>query len=413
MFEMTTEEGILTLTINEVGTLTLAILLLILGSLIKKKFTFLQTYFIPAPVIGGFVFAILHTFLRGFNILQFNMDTLFQDPFMIFFYVTIGISATFGLLKKGGKQLFMYFISTAFIIVTLALMSVGLASLFSIEPLLGLISGPPSLAGGHGSVASYAPSIEDLGYENIMVVGMAVATAGLIGGSALGGPVSKRLIKKYNLKNNTIEENDDLANERPKQKNINTKETNANTILVYIAVITVCMTIGGFITDLLVNNISGFVLPSFAIPLILALFIRNMNDKVNLIHIDLNLNDKFSDIALGIFLSMALMTLPLWELVDLAIPILGIFIVEVFIVVLFVYFIVFRLLGSNYDAAVMCGGLIGHGLGATPNAIANMDAIAEKHGRSKIAFIIVPAVGGFMQDWILIPITITAINLLS
>src|SRR5699024_1633614 len=129
----------------------------------------------------------------------------------------------------------------------------------------------------------------------------------------------------------------------------------------------------------------------------LALFIRNMNDKVNLIHIDLNLNDKFSDIALGIFLSMALMTLPLWELVDLAIPILGIFIVEVFIVVLFVYFIVFRLLGSNYDAAVMCGGLIGHGLGATPNAIANMDAIAEKHGRSKIAFIIVPAVGGFMQ----------------
>src|SRR5699024_6861387 len=177
--------------------------------------------------------------------------------------------------------------------------------------------------------------------------------------------------------------------------------------------ITVCMTIGGLITDLITDNISGFVLPAFAIPLILALLIRNINDKAKFINIDLKLNGKFSEVSLGIFLAMALMTLPLWELVDLAVPILSIVIIEMVIVVLFVYFIVFKLLGSNYDAAVMCGGLIGHGLGATPNAIANIDAVAEKHGRSKIAFIVVPAVGGFMQDWILIPVTITAINLLS
>ena len=411
MFSLATENNVAVLTISEIGTLTLAILLLIMGNYIKKKISFLQNYFIPGPVVGGFIFAIIHTILKGLNIIEFDMDTQFQDPFMIFFYVTVGVSATFGLLKQGGKQLFMYFLSTAILIITLAIVGVGLASLFSVEPLLGLISGPPSLTGGHGSVASYAPAIEDLGYENIMVVGMAVATAGLIGGSSLGGPVSKRLIKKYNLKNEELEDAG-YTNKTREEKN-NVKEVSINAILTYIALITVCMTIGGLITDLITDNISGFVLPAFAIPLILALLIRNINDKAKFINIDLKLNGKFSEVSLGIFLAMALMTLPLWELVDLAVPILSIVIIEMVIVVLFVYFIVFKLLGSNYDAAVMCGGLIGHGLGATPNAIANIDAVAEKHGRSKIAFIVVPAVGGFMQDWILIPVTITAINLLS
>jgi len=411
LFSLATENNVAVLTISEIGTLTLAILLLIMGNYIKKKISFLQNYFIPGPVVGGFLFAITHTILKGSNIIEFDMDTQFQDPFMIFFYVTVGVSATFGLLKQGGKQLFMYFLSTAILIITLAIVGVGLASLFSVEPLLGLISGPPSLTGGHGSVASYAPAIEDLGYENIMVVGMAVATAGLIGGSSLGGPVSKRLIKKYNLKNEELEDAG-YTNKTREEKN-NVKEVSINAILTYIALITVCMTIGGLITDLITDNISGFVLPAFAIPLILALLIRNINDKAKFINIDLKLNGKFSEVSLGIFLAMALMTLPLWELVDLAVPILSIVIIEMVIVVLFVYFIVFKLLGSNYDAAVMCGGLIGHGLGATPNAIANIDAVAEKHGRSKIAFIVVPAVGGFMQDWILIPVTITAINLLS
>src|SRR5699024_10739427 len=150
-------------------------------------------------------------------------------------------------------QLFMYFISTAILIITLAVVGVGLASLFSIEPLLGLISGPPSLTGGHGSVASYAPAIEDLGYENIMVVGMAVATAGLIGGSSLGGTVSKRLIKKYNLKNEELE-NAEHTNKNREEKNSNVKEVSINAILTYIALITVCMTIGGLITDLITDN---------------------------------------------------------------------------------------------------------------------------------------------------------------
>src|SRR5699024_5825400 len=240
---MATENNVAVLTISEIGTLTLAILLLIMGNYIKKKISFLQNYFIPGPVVGGFLFAITHTILKGSNIIEFDMDTQFQDPFMIFFYVTVGVSATFGLLKQGGKQLFMYFLSTAILIITLAIVGVGLASLFSVEPLLGLISGPPSLTGGHGSVASYAPAIEDLGYENIMVVGMAVATAGLIGGSSLGGPVSKRLIKKYNLKNEELEDAG-YTNKTREEKN-NVKEVSINAILTYIALITVCMTIGG------------------------------------------------------------------------------------------------------------------------------------------------------------------------
>src|SRR5699024_10992118 len=158
----------------------------------------------------------------------------------------------------------------------------------------------------------------------------------LIGGSSLGGPVSKRLIKKYNLKNEELEDAG-YTNKTREEKN-NVKEVSINAILTYIALITVCMTIGGLITDLITDNISGFVLPAFAIPLILALLIRNINDKAKFINIDLKLNGKFSEVSLGIFLAMALMTLPLWELVDLAVPILSIVIIEMVIVVLFVYF---------------------------------------------------------------------------
>lgn len=406
------DKGILFLNVNAIGTLTIGVLLLLLGQFLKKKINFLQRMCIPAPVVGGFVFAILNSVLWSFDILKIKLDTLYQSPFMVIFFITVGLSASIKLFKKGGRLLPIYFTLTAIMILIEAGVGVGMANLLNIPHILGVISGPASLAGGHGSVASYGQIIEDMGHSGVIVVGMAAATFGLISGSFFGGPICKRLIVKHNLKLEDDNFDDsglqDITND-PNDPNDPNDSVDVQTFMKHLAIITVCMTIGGVITSI-IKDMSNFILPAFVGPVIVAILLRNINDKFKVLNINMGLIEKISDVSLGIFLSIALMSLRLWELVGLAGPLSIILIVEIAILLLYVYFVAFRVLGSNFDAAVMCAGLIGHGTGATPNAMANMGSIAERYGKSKRAFIIVPLVGGFMQDWILIPTVLYLIN---
>lgn len=401
------DNGSLFLNFNAIGTLTIGVLLLLLGQFLKKKINFLQRMCIPAPVVGGFVFAILNSVLWSFDILKIKFDTLYQSPFMVIFFITVGLSASIKLFKKGGRLLPIYFTLTAIMILIEAAVGVGMAHLLNIPHILGVISGPASLAGGHGSVASYGQIIEDMGHSGVLVVGMAAATFGLISGSLFGGPICKRLIVKYNLK---LEDDNFDDSGLQDITNAPNDSVDVQTFMKHLAIITVCMTIGGVITSI-IKDMSNFILPAFVGPVIVAILLRNINDKFKVLNINMGLIEKISDVSLGIFLSMALMSLRLWELVGLAGPLSIILIAEIAILLLYVYFVAFRVLGSNFDAAVMCAGLIGHGTGATPNAMANMGSIAERYGKSKRAFIIVPLVGGFMQDWILIPTVLYLINI--
>ena len=267
------------------------------------------------------------------------------------------------------------------------------------------MAGAVSMNGGHGGAAAYGQTIENLGISSALTIGMAAATLGLICGSLSGGPVARHLIKKHDLKpasgkiEGYVEED-----ERPIQE---------WSFMVQIGLLTFSMAVGTYLGDLF-TNVTGFVLPSYIGAMFVAVIVRNLADRfikgtVNMKEINL-----IGDVSLAIFLSMALMSIKLWEVADLALPLIGIILIQVIVLVLYAIFVMFPMLGKDYDAAVMISGFLGHGLGATPNAMANMSATVSKYGPSRTAFLVVPIVGAFLIDVVFsAPIIITTINLLK
>lgn len=401
-------DGLLTLNVDMVGTLAIAILLLLLGYGIRKRIPFFEKFCIPAPVIGGLTFAIFALILKQSNMMAIKMDTTFQSPFMIAFFTTVGLGASFGLVKKGGFPLIVYWLLCGVLAVSQNVIGVVFAKIMGIHPLLGVMVGAVSMEGGHGAAAAFGPTVESLGVEGATTVAIAAATFGLISGGLIGGPISKYLIEKNQLKpevsNNTVSETfEEIAGTAESTK------ITTNTIMIHMAVITVCMTIGAMASGWFAK-VTGLVLPGYVGAMFVAVLFRNINDKLNIVNFDYYTIDLIGNVSLGIFLSMALMTLRLWELLDLAIPMFVILVAQVAFVILFSLFICFKLLGKDFDAAIMAAGMAGHGLGATPNAIANMGAVSEKYGPAPRAFLIVPLVGAFLIDLFGIPNIVWFIN---
>ncbi|KAJ50461.1 ESS family glutamate:Na+ symporter [Clostridium tetanomorphum] len=401
-------KGVLTLKIDMVSTLTLALLLLFLGNYLRKKVNFFERFCIPAPVIGGLLFSILALILKQSNIITISMDTTFQSPFMIVFFTTIGLGGSFGLVKKGGRLLLIYWLLCCILAVMQNVIGVSMAKLTGLHPLLGVLMGAVSMEGGHGAAAAFGPTVEGLGVSGATTVAVAAATFGLISGGLIGGPIAKHLIDRYNLKPT---EESELESESYREiAGISEKASvTSHIFLIQLAVISVCMTIGSIACAWIAKT--GTVLPGYVGAMFTAVIFRNINDKLKLVKLDFYTIDLIGDVALGIFLSMALMTLKLWELASLAGPMLIVVISQVVFISLYTIFVVFRLLGKNFDAAVMAAGMAGHGLGATPNAIANMSAVTEKYGPSTKAFLIVPLVGAFLIDLVGIPNIVYFINI--
>ena len=395
-------EGVLNIKADLIMTVAMASLLLVLGYSIKRRVSFLEKYCIPAAVVGGFLFMLLTWGGKSANAFAFTFDAGLQAPFMLAFFTTVGLGASMSLLKKGGALLIIYWLVSGFVSICQNAIGVGLSSATGLAPSYALLCSAITMIGGHGAGFAYGQTFEGMGYPAGTLVGAAAATFGLITSVMVGGPVARRLIVKYNLKPDESENLDTSITE------INAASGQALSgldVTKNVAAILFCMALG--------TEVSGWIgiaikmsFPTYVGAMFVAMLLRNINEKINLYKFDYPLVDGIGDVMLGLYLSMAMMTLRLWELIDLAAPMLIVLGCQVLFLVLFSYFIVFRILGKNYDAAVMCAGLLGHGLGATPTAIVNLTAVNEKYGMSRKAMMIVPIVGAFLVDIIYQPATV-------
>ncbi|TQR16587.1 sodium/glutamate symporter [Psychrobacillus vulpis] len=394
----------MTLALDQVTTIFLSIALLVFGTYLVKKVGFLNKFCIPAPVVGGLLFAVFATVAKSFGWLDITLDTSLQGLFMLTFFTTVGLGASFKLVKLGGKLLVIYWLACGFLALAQNTIGVSMAYLFDLHPLIGMMAGAVSMEGGHGAATAFGQTVEDLGIDSALSIGIAAATFGLVAGGLVGGPVVKYLVTKYDLKPTETEDTTEvnLAN--------NEETIKTNTFFAQLLIITFCMALGTYLGSLF-SSATGFVLPGYVGAMFVAVIVRNILDKINPKAVDMQSIGLIGDITLGIFLSMALMSIKLWEIANLALPLIVIVFIQVVFIVLFGIFVLFRLLGKNYDAAVMVAGFTGHGLGATPNAMANMAAVTERFGPSKKAYLVVPIVGAFLIDVFAMPIIITTINL--
>ena len=403
--------GINVLELDLVATVALATLLLLLGQTLRKKISILDKFCVPTPVIGGLIFSIMMLLLKNGQIIEVSMDTTLQAPFMLAFFATVGLGTNLSLIKTGGKLLLVYWGLCGFIFVFQNLIGIGVANLTNINPLIGMMCGAISMQGGHGGAASFGATIESLGVQGALTIGAAAATFGVILGGLVGGPVSRYLINKYKLK--PVEQSNEYYDENsPAYEVALTGEynvINSNMLICHISAIAICVTVGSMISNWFTNT-TGVVVPTYVGAMFIGLVLRSAGEKFKFMKVDSYCLDTIGDVCLSIFLTMALMTIKLWELAGLAGPMLIIISIQVLVLVIYAVFVVFRLMGKDFDAAVMVAGLLGHGLGATPNALANMNAVTSKYGNSAKALLIVPLVGSFLADLIGIPINIILIN---
>jgi len=382
----------MTLKLDMLQTIALAVIVLLLGQALRKRIGFLEKYCIPAPVIGGLIFAVLALVLRQANILSFEMDETLKNVFMTAFFTTVGFTASFKLLKKGGIKVFIFLGIATALVVLQNILGVSLAKVFGLNPLIGLSTGSVPMTGGHGTSGAFAPLFEEAGAIGATTVAMASATFGLIMGSMIGGPIAKRLIEKNSLtsRNNNLEMTSTAAKEE-------TKKLVPQNFMSATVQIILAMGIGTVISAVLEKT--GMTFPSYIGAMFAAAIMRNISDSTSLFDVRIDEIDIIGNISLSIFLSMALMTLKLWELAELAGPLVVMLLAQTLLMAVFAYFITFNLMGRDYEAAVITGGHCGFGMGATPNAIANMETISAKFGAAPVAFFILPLVGSLFIDF--------------
>ncbi|GCD10147.1 sodium/glutamate symporter [Clostridium tagluense] len=383
--------------LDMIQAVALAVVVLFIGQKIKNKLEVLDRYCIPAPVIGGLIFAIITLILKLSNILIFDMDITLQKVFMTAFFTTIGYTASLKLLKKGGKGVFIFLGISILLCVLQDFTGVALAKMFGLNPLIGLSTASVPMVGGHGTSGAFGPVFEKAGAVGATTVAMASATFGLIMGSIIGGPLGKRLIEKNNLSYPMKMINSHDYKEAAVIKENTEKQLNPDNFMGATSQIFLAMGIGTIISLLLEKT--GRTFPPYIGAMFAAAVLRNISDSTNLYKVYEDEIDIIGGVSLSLFLSMALMGLKLWQLADLAMPLIVMLLAQTILMGCFAYFVTFNLMGRDYDAAVMASGNCGFGMGATPNAMANMGAMTAKYGHAPRAFFIVPLVGSLFIDF--------------
>ena len=406
------------ITLNGYYTLILATLVLLLGRVLVRRIKFLEDFNIPEPVAGGLVAAIVVYVLNIVWGYSFNFHQGLQTATMLMFFASIGLSADFSRLKAGGTPLLIFTIVVSVFIVLQDIVGVAMASVLGLDPLLGLVTGSIALTGGHGTAGAWGITLEqEYGVVGATTLGIAVATYGLVAGGIIGGPVAKRLIQNLGLKPTPANPNpcdiEKVANaqslystkhdedsahsnneivERPDSMRFITASSTIETLALFAGALAFAEVMT------LVAEGTWFELPTFVWALAGGVIIRNVLTTVfNFDMFDRSI-DVFGNASLSLFLAMALLSLKLWQLTDLAGPVLVILLVQTVIMIIYVYFITFKVMGKDYDAAVLSAGHCGFGMGATPTAIANMQAVTDRYLPSPKAFLIVPMVGAFFVD---------------
>ncbi|MFJ7311490.1 sodium/glutamate symporter [Pseudomonas sp. NPDC098747] len=377
------------------GTLVAASVVLLLGRGLVARVGFLRTYNIPEPVAGGLVVALFLLALRYVDI-QVRFDSSLQTPLMLAFFATIGLSADFASLKKGGRVVGIFLLAVTGLLVVQNAMGIGLAKALGLDPLVGLLTGSITLSGGHGTGAAWGTTFsEKYGLASASELAMASATFGLVLGGLIGGPVARLLLKRVQTPG--------LEQEKPRLPKGFEQPNKERSITPFsfietIALIAVSLMGGTMLSGALLET--AFELPTFVCVLFVAVVIRNGLSALGLYQVFEREVSVLGNVSLSLFLAIALMSLKLWDLAALALPFFIILTAQTLVMALFAVFVTFRVMGSNYDAAVLAAGHCGFGLGATPTAIANMQAVTQRFGPSHIAFLVVPMVGAFFIDLI-------------
>lgn len=377
-------------------TLILAVIFLLIGKLLVSRVRWLREFNIPEPVAGGLVAALLSYGVYALSGYEPRFDGSLQTVFMLVFFASIGLSADFARLRAGGSALMLFLLVIVVFVAVQNGVGVTLAQLLGIDPLIGLIAGSITLLGGHGTAGAWGSVLEvQHGVSGAMTLGMACATFGLIIGGLLGGPIAKYLVQRHGLRGpgyGGVQLPGTPDFEFPRDQRL----IDADAAIETLALFAGCLGFAEFMSSL--TQESWLQLPTFVWALAGGVLIRNTLDYVFGFAVFDRAIDVFGNAALSIYLAIALLSLRLWELTDLAGPLVVILAAQTLVIAAYVIFITFRVMGRNYDAAVLCAGQCGFGMGATPTAVANMQAITNQYGASHQAFLIVPMVGAFFID---------------
>lgn len=374
-------------------TLAVSVLVLILGQFLKKRINFLEKFCIPAPVIGGLLFAVLTCVCYSLGIAEFTFDDTLREVCMVFFFTSVGFQANLKVLKSGGKSLFIFLGLVVVLIVSQNFLALGVSKLLHLDPLVGLCTGSIPMVGGHGTAGAFGPVMEDFDVKGATTICTAAATFGLIAGSLIGGPIGKRLIDRKKLLDTAVAEDDSILVEDEKKHE---RHTNMYAAAVFQLIIAVG--IGTIISELLTKT--GLTFPIYIGAMIAAAVIRNIGEYSGKFDIYMGEINNLGGICLSLFLGMAMITLKLWQLAELALPLIILLSAQLILMVLFTYFVVFNVMGRDYDAAVLSAGTCGFGMGATPNAMANMQAICDRYVPSVKAYLIIPLIGSLFADFL-------------
>ena len=405
--------------LDMIQTAGIGALALIVGMILTRKVAFLQKFCVPSPVSGGIIFSLITLALYGWFHVEVSFDGALKDVFMLAFFTSVGFQSDLKVLKQGGKLLIVMLVLLVAIIAMQNLMPIGITRLMGVDPLIGMASGSISMTGGHGTAAGFANVLEGMGLHGAGTIGMAAATFGLIAGSMIGGPLAERIIRTK-LTHEQMQPQDeeidpamagiesDEASPTGRAKRVSTNEQEFQQYAKASYGIILIMGAGTIMSWLLAKT--GVTFPTYFGALILAAIVRNTIGFVSYKEdgkwekaeklLDMERIISVGNICLSLFLGMAMISLKLWELQSLALPLIVILVSQVLMIALFAYFVAFPLLGRDYDAAVLCAGICGFSLGATPNAMANMSAVCYKYRYAVKPFLIVPIIGAMFADLI-------------
>ena len=416
--------------LNMIQTAGIGALALMVGMVLTRKVPFLQKFCIPSPVSGGIIFSLIGLALYGWGHIELSFDHTLQDTFMLAFFTSVGYQTDFKVLKQGGKALGIMLVLLVLIITLQNLMPWGITKLMGVNPLLGITAGSVSMTGGHGTAGGFAEMLENMGLQGAGTIGMAAATFGLIAGSMIGGPLAEFIIRKKLTQEQMQQDveidpamagiESDEASPAGRTKRMSSNEQEFQQYAKACYWILLAMGGGTLLSWALAKT--GITFPTYFGALILAAVMRNTigfipykeNGKwvKGEKQFDMDRIISVGNICLSLFLGMAMISLKLWELSSLALPLVVILVSQIVMMILFVYFVAFPLLGRDYDAAVLCAGICGFGLGATPNAMANMSAVCYKYRYTVKPFLIVPIIGAMFADLINTAIITLFLNLM-
>jgi ESS family glutamate:Na+ symporter len=402
----------MTLPLDFIQTTAVGAVALFMGMFFLRRIPVLRRYNIPAAVIGGLGIAILVTASREFNLATVKFDTSLQAPLMTAFFTSIGLSASVGLLKAGTRQALVFLALATFLAVIQSLIGIATAVAFGQSPLLGVLMGPAALTGGPATALAFAPQFAAAGVASAESVAIAAAMAGIVMGGLVGGPIVTQLIVRYQLHSPTTSATPAAQTTISSPvDSTRDEERDLLTVLKGVGVLLVAMGIGSWLGGVMKS--ADLTLPGYVGAMLMGAVIRNMDDQTQWLQIPHELTERMGLVCLSLFLSVALMNLKLWELTSIAAPLLVNLFIQVMAVAVFCWYVVFRVMGRDYDAAVMSGGFTGFMLGTTANAMAVMHSVVQRYGPSPRAFLVAPIVGAFFIDFTNALLITGLLNLLS